>query len=83
MASPTAPPAAPVKAPSRFPSFITDLVVKYAVDAAPMVGAATSKSISGFLARSSQAPLSAIEEAHVTGVVVMLVTRLANKLKDI
>jgi hypothetical protein len=80
MANPA--PAAPVKAPSKLPSFLTDLIVKYALDAAPTLGTAASKSLNGLLQKVGQPAMSPIEEAHVAGVVVMTVTRLTSVLKS-
>lgn len=80
--SPTKPPEAPVKPPTRMPTFIVDLIVKYATDAAPTLGGAAAKSLSGLMVRMKQTELSAIEQAHVTGVVVMAVTRLAENMKS-
>lgn len=78
MTTPTAPikpPEAPVKAPSKIPGFLVDLLVKYAVDAAPAMGAAVTRGVSNRLEAADQPPLSPVEQANVLGLVVMTVTR--------
>lgn len=79
--APVTPPEAPVKPPVKLPSFLVDIIVKYATDAAPTIGTAAAKSLSSLLKKAGQEELSPIEAAHVQGVVVMAVVRLAGVLK--
>lgn len=80
--SPVAPPA-PVRPPSHVPSFITDLVIRYATDAAPAIAAASAKYIDSMLDRAGQQQFTGAEMTNVTGVIVMVITRSVGLLRNV
>lgn len=80
--TPTAP-VAPVKAPTHIPSFITELIIRYATDAAPAIAAASAKYIDSLLDRSGQQQFTGAETTNVTGVIVMVITRSAGLLRNV